>query len=462
MTRKKAQEKKVNIGGFLVQASNEDLNTPTGLILVGELIRLSGLQEIVNKNKFGKRSRPYIKIGDSLSSYIAMLCQAKPCYDDIRELRANEDFCKKALHIEQIPSPEALRLRMNHIGGALHQDILTANIQMLLNSGIIIPTEKHGFVVIDIDVSCFDNSKTFKEGVSRTYAGYDGYAPIFAYIAHYLLDAELRTGIQHCQNGTPAFLLEALVAAHKITEKTLLVRLDSGNDASENIGILLTDHTHFIIKRNLRSESVENWAAQIKETCKNIDEPRDGKTVYTGSVSKDVTYTIKKDDKDIRITTPVRIVYEMTERTIDKFGQELLVPEIELDMWWTDLDWTEEDVIESYHAHGECEQYHSEIKTDMDVERLPSGKFETNKLVLDLTILAFNILRIIGDKSLEDESSPQMKRPVERRRIRTVIANLILIASHLTSHARRKIVSLGRSNIWIPNFLNVCSSIAAM
>ena len=37
-------------------------------------------------------------------------------------------------------------------------------------------------VPIDIDVSPFDNSKTKKVGVSRTYKGFDGYAPIFAYI----------------------------------------------------------------------------------------------------------------------------------------------------------------------------------------------------------------------------------------------------------------------------------------
>ena len=48
---------------------------------------------------------------------------------------------------------------------------------------------------------------------------------------------------------------------------------------------------------------------------------------------------------------------------------------------------------------GECEQFHSEIKTDMDVERLPSGKFETNELVLELTVLAYNILRLIGQES---------------------------------------------------------------
>jgi hypothetical protein len=48
-------------------------------------------------------------------------------------------------------------------------------------------------------------------------------------------------------------------------------------------------------------------------------------------------------------------------------------------------------MIDSYHAHGESEQYHSELKTDMDVERLPSGKFETNELVLELAMIAYNL-----------------------------------------------------------------------
>jgi hypothetical protein len=61
-------------------------------------------------------------------------------------------------------------------------------------------------------------------------------------------------------------------------------------------------------------------------------------------------------------------------------------------------------VIRLYHEHGESEQYHSEIKTDMDVERFPSGKFDTNELVLELTVLAYNILRVIGQKNSAAES----------------------------------------------------------
>lgn len=71
-------------------------------------------------------------------------------------------------------------------------------------------------------------------------------------------------------------------------------------------------------------------------------------------------------------------------------------PDIEGNIWWTNLGLSEHDVIGLYHAQEECEQFHSEIKTDMDVERLHSGKFDTNELVLKLTKLAYKILSIMG------------------------------------------------------------------
>lgn len=48
---------------------------------------------------------------------------------------------------------------------------------------------------------------------------------------------------------------------------------------------------------------------------------------------------------------------------------------------------------------------------------------------------------------------------IKRRRIRTVIDNLILIAGHLTDHARKLRLSLGRCNGWICTFLRVAKSV---
>ncbi len=117
------------------------------------------------------------------------------------------------------------------------------------------------------------------------------------------------------------------------------------------------------------------------------------------------------------------------------------------------------DVIGLYHAHGECEQFHSEIKTDMDLERLPSGKFNTNELVLELAIIAYNILRMIGQESIGRRGT-ETKHKVRRRRLRTVIGNMAMMASHVTKHARQLAIGLGRSNTWRFAFREVYTAFA--
>ena len=78
-------------------------------------------------------------------------------------------------------------------------------------------------------------------------------------------------------------------------------------------------------------------------------------------------------------------------------------------MFRTNLPFPDRALIALYHAHGESEQFHSELKSDMNLERLPSGKFKTNALALELGMIAYNILRMIGQESLRKKDTP-MKR----------------------------------------------------
>ena len=442
---------------IVVELSNERLITPSGLTLVGGALGKSDLVKRSNRMTVDKkRSQPQIKNSDILLTYIGLLCQGKTSFDSVREFHADPDYFKAALGISYaIPSSETLRQRMDMIGSSLRKDILQANVTMFKTIGVEPTALENGNVPLDLDVTPFDNSKTFKEGVSRTYKGFDGYAPMMAYIGSegFLANTELREGKQHSQKGTPAFLRETLAMAHQLTEKPLLIRMDSGNDAAENLGILIEDGSWFIVKRNLRkAEKKDEWLEKVQGCCKDIRHPRDGKTVYIGSSWKDVSYKISDGEER---SIYMRIVYKVIERTIDKHGQFLLMPNIEVNTFWTNLGCSDDDIIGLYHAHGESEQYHSEIKTDMDVERLPSGKFDTNELVLELTVLAYNILRIIGQYSLKSRRAPKTKRPVKRRRIRTVISNLVLIAGHVTEHARQVVLALGRSNVWRHTFMDL-------
>ncbi len=56
--------------------------------------------------------------------------------------------------------------------------------------------------------------------------------------------------------------------------------------------------------------------------------------LYIGSTWKPVSNVTEKNEKK---TIEMRIVYEITERTIDENGQILLELDIELNTWWTNL-----------------------------------------------------------------------------------------------------------------------------
>ena len=164
-----------------------------------------------------------------------------------------------------------------------------------------------------------------------------------------------------------------------------------------------------------------------------MTQPRLGKQVTLFSVKEKETIT---DENGTKRTLSFRRVMRVTERTIDKKGQPLLIPEIELEGWWTSLKHDEQKVIDLYKAHGLSEQYHAEIKTDMDLERLPSGKFATNQLVMACGALVYNILRFVGQISLVS-SKGIIRHEAKRRRIKTVIQEMIYFAGRMIATGRR-------------------------
>jgi len=432
-----------------IRLSNERLISASGLSIVGLLLGKTKLAKRLNVSRLKENAAPHIKNSDVAFSYIGMLCQGKSGFDFAREMESDPEYYCRALDIKDIPSSETLRQRLDMAGGQWRTEILEENAVLLRESRAVFTPchEKH--VPLDVDVSPFDNSGTKKQGVARTYKGFDGYAPIFAYLGTegYLVNTELRMGSGHSQKNTVPFLRETILQAKRLTGNPLLLRMDAGNDSVENLKLCSQPETRcdYIIKRNLRKESPEMWhAVALNDSAAQVATPREGKTVYTGSDY----WTIESLERQ------VRAVYEVTVRTSTAKGQLLLVPDIEVQTWWTSLSLPEAAVIGLYHEHGTSEQFHSELKTDMDLERLPSGKFATNGLVLQLAMVAYNILRRVGQESALEDDSP-MRKPAQRRRIRTVIQNLMLIATRAVSHARKIYLNLGRSNGWARTYIRI-------
>jgi len=436
---------------FNVRQADIELSSHSGLALLGDLMQDCDFKHEVDKVHLLRRPNPELRHGEVLGTMAALLFLGKPDYDAVKPFHEDK-LMRQALGLPRIPSAETLRDRLEKAEHQFDKVVRNLSTDIVRRFGQITPCYRQEtgnlvkeYIPLDVDVTPFDNSGSHKEGVSRTYHNCDGYAPIFAYLGveGCLINCELREGRTHSQKGGANFLHESIRLARQSlpansadgVRRAILARMDSAHDALDNIRVCIAAKSDWLIKRNIRNEDPRSWLEQAQQLG-DLTSPREGKKIWTGA------YFIGREDLRLRL------VFEVIERTIDRHGQMLLMPELEVNTWWTSLDLDATAVIELYHQHATCEQFHSEIKSDMDLERLPSGKFATNNLILLLGMFAYNALRLIGQSSLSFPG-PHRKEAT-RRRIRTVLQDIVYMACQVVSHARRWWLLFGRNNRWYP------------
>lgn len=428
---------------FQIKRLPYNLTAQAGLSLVGQYLkRFAQIDQIVDP-RFPISGQGGIATSSLIKAYVGLLCTGKSDFDAIESLR-RDAFFKDALGLMAVPSSPTLRQRMDALADAGDTALTAldeANERLLHRAKPDLTPLSTGHLALDFDVFTLDNSGTAKEGVGRTYMGFDGYAPIAGYLAEegYCLGLELRPGTQHSASETPDFLKRLLPRARAVSALPLLVRADSGFDGAAIFAAMAearaSGSLDWLVKWNPRGFDADALHQRLTaDPATAWAQPRKGKRETF------VVDTITREHDGVAV--PMRRVMHLIERTIDRHGQSLLIPDIGIEGWLTSLDLPAADIVRLYQGHGTHEQFHSEFKTDLDLERLPSGKFATNDLVLSLAVLAFNILRAIGQATLISPDSP-VRHPARRRRIRTVMQEIIGIAARVIQHARRLTLGLG-------------------
>lgn len=433
---------------YRIDTTTDQLYGTGGIALVGKICERLGFCS-------PSSSVPHPEI---LKSLLGLFVQGRTRYEEIDLFRHDQLF-RDSFGLAYVPARETLRLyleRMAEESELVQEEVDRATIGVVKQATLTpIHAEVQSYIPVDVDTSPLDNSNSHKEGVSWTYKQFDGYHPIFSYIGSegYMLSCELREGKQHCQNGTPAHLKRTIGLLRQLPIRTpLLFRLDGGNDAKDTLETLNGEKDlFFIVKRNLRRELPEYWlsVAESEGTIRCHDAH---KTVYTGF------HTGKTPTDD---GVDMDIIFEVTVRRVARDGTTLLFPEISVETFWTNLYESPETVVALYRDHGTSEQFHSELKSDMNVERLPSGKFAVNKLVLQVAMVAFNMLRFLGQSVLVMEELPYNSE-VRRKRLRKVIDDLIRVAVKLVSHARQQVLKLWDRDPWLGCFrklYTMCSTL---
>lgn len=425
-----------------------ELTPVGGLALVGHYLKALKPQWVELEAALPVRSG--VSNADVLRSYLGLLVQGKSDFEAIEGYRGDK-FFKEALGIGLLPSSPTLRQRLDAQAGAMFEHV-PGMIERLLSSQRpdygVLPC---GWLPLDVDTFAMDKAGTTKEGVGRTYAGVDGYCPLAAYLgAHgFCLELALRPGVQHSARETDFNLERVIPMAQRLStagpKAPILARLDSGFDSAalmrsiEACNKAGQPQVDWLIKWNPRSVDTASVLARLDANPDtHWHKPRAGKRVSVWEEAVSIE----------GVARPVRRILKLTERDIDRRGQQLLVPEVELEGWTTSLSaaqFNADTIIALYADHGTHEQFHSEFKTDLDLERLPSGKFDTNYLVCQLAALAMDILRLMGQRGLLGPDAP-VRHSAKRRRIKTVMQELIYRAGRLIEHGRRLILGLSAND----------------
>jgi hypothetical protein len=425
------------------QSAKLNLTSHSGLALIGQCCAAAQVDAVIDSRLPVSQG---MKTSDMVKAMTGLLSLGKSDFDAIEPFRS-DSFFKEALGMVKVPSSAWMRQRLDAKAGELRE--LTGELSVRLLERTEAPiTPWKGFVRFDIDTFAMDNSDTKKEHVSRTYQGIDGYCPIAGYLGNegWVAGIELRSGSHHSALETEYFYERSVPVVKRLVkaEQAVLMVEDSGFDSArllfakaQEADAWATEQRvlEFICKWNPRKQNKAAWVAQT-EAAGTFKEVRPGKRV--GLLDLQVERAWQKQKRRFRL------IVQVTERTIDKKGQHLLVPEIQIEGWWTSLALPTDEVIEHYRYHGTHEQFHSEIKSDLDLERLPSGKFDTNDAILHLGAFAYNCLRLLGQLGLTGEIAP-IRHPAKRRRLKTVLQEIMYRAAKFVAHARALILDFGRN-----------------
>ena len=444
-----------------VKQLDYDLTPTAGLALVGHFLKT--LAPVLADVDAALPVRAGVASSDIVRSYLGLLVQGKSDFDAIENLRGDK-FFKQALGIGLLPSSPTLRQRMDAHAAPLAEQGMPMIERLLTRHAPDYGVLPCGWLPLDIDTFAMDNSGTAKEGVGRTYAGVDGYCPLAAYLGShgFCLDLVLRPGTQHSAKHTDDDLRRIVPLAQRLSaagpKAPLLARLDSGFDSAALMACIEAMNApglaqvDWIIKWNPRSTDAAQMADELDAAGMAWEHPRLGKRVATWEHTVEVP----------GVQRTVRRVLRLVERTIGSRGQHLILPEIELEGWTTTLPsgLDAQKIIALYADHGTHEQFHAEFKTDLDLTRLPSGKFDTNALVCRLAAVVMNILRLMGQRGLLGPDAP-VRHQAKRRRIKTVMQELIYRAGRLIEHGRQLVLGLGANDRAAAVFMRLHAQFAA-
>ena len=432
----------MNILSYKTADSNRNLTSRAGLVVLAELSKRLGLNELVDRFMPAPGSNRGYRPSVLFSTFMLMKHDGAKCLEDVRHLH-HESGLMKLLGFENVPEAKTLGNWLRRIGdGSQSMQALVEINKHLLSAGL----HHRRRVTLDIDATVIECSK---QDTQFNYKGSRGYTPMVGHIAEIeqVVEVDFRAGnvppnkenlefIKQCEAALPAGVSVAHLRADAATYQAGVINYCESNDI------------RYVIRAKMDSALKESMSA-IKPCDWEPLNQRDGSASETEQVAH--TLHVMGDTPKAFYLVVQRQLIEQQEPD----PQPELLPNLFVDQedesarkgkyvyraLATNLDlqanWDEHKVVHFYNQRGEASENRiKELRSDFGGAKLPCGDFDANAAYFKLCALAYNLLALLRGL---------LPTAWQSRRAITLRWRLYALAAHIVYHGRQWTLKLNRA-----------------
>ena len=414
-----------------------------GLILPATLAQHLGLPQLVDRRLDLGDAPGRANTGAKIMTLVASALAGGDCIDDADALRAGGTAGALGC-VVKAPSTLGTFLRSFRWGHVRQLDRVSR--ELLARAWAAGAGPGDGPLTIDLDSTICETYGLAKEGARHHgYTGQRGYHPLLAVAAGTgeVLMSRLREGRANTARGAAHFLRETVSRVrYGGASGQLTMRADSGFYTHAVVSACRETNVRFSITIR-QHKSLRNLSEAIPETdWTPIPYWMDAAAAVT-----ETTYTPFQTEPD---AAPVRLIVRRVQPTPG--SQLALFPSYSYHGCITDRDGETLEPEADHRRHTEIENAIRDIKYNMGLNHLPSGRFAANAAWLAVQVLAHNLARWTVRIGLGEQVVTT----------KTLRRRFFSIAGRLTHSARRLTLHLPQRWPWETQFSRALARLRAL
>ena len=370
---------------FQFKQTREKITDRGGLAIIDEFIQSLGIRKQIEIEYPRPGSNRGIMPYEYIRTLIYHFIDGGRHLEDIRDIKEDEGF-RKLLDIKTIPGPDSMGdwlRRQGSLGRENYlQRIADRTVGSYLHSGRV-----HDYT-LDIDSTLIESDKGDGQ---RSYNGTVGYHPVLSYLSDGT-DQPICSVLKFRQgNESPqADILESLkktLGILKFNRKSLkFFRSDSAGYQSKIINYCQGHGIRYTITADFDSSVIEDIGRIPSRAWQPI---RDREGIQTDYEYAETTHLMNSGNHSFRL-----IVKRKRNRQIDLFDTISYsnyyavitnIPEEEMDG---------AEVLYHHQQRGNCERFIKDGKYGLNLQYVPCGTIEANRIYYTIGMIAYNIMKL--------------------------------------------------------------------